>query len=91
MTRKPDTVVVTFPTYVDIVVDLKTGETKTEYEAPDISAVPFCATTWIEGELAGEIDEPGNVRSIHPDDRLPLLRALEIVRGQHQPATASQA
>ncbi len=77
-TRKPDTVVISFPTVVDIVVDLRTGETKQEYEAPDL-AKPICATAWAEGELLGESDDGTQSGFVHGEDREAYLQAMKVI------------
>ena len=83
MERKPDTVVLSFQTSVDYVVDLQTGAVKTEYEAVPIGALPYNASTWAEGELLSEEAGSPNTYSIDFDeviDREAFRVAMQLVR-----------
>lgn len=80
--RRPDTVVVTFPTYVDVVVDLKTGETKEEYEGQYDKTRPVCSTVWAEGELLTEKNFGDDSGYYAPGDQAAVDNALKIIRGE---------
>ena len=80
MERRPDTVVITFPTYVDVVVDLKTGETKREFESEFDLDKPVCSTVWAEGELLSEIEFPFNGIDENPDDLAAISQARKTLQ-----------
>ena len=82
LNRKVDTVVITYPTFVDIVVDLTTGEIKREFEAEVDLDKPVCSTTWAEGELLGSSDDGTQSGFSDGNDREAYLRASALVRQQ---------
>ena len=80
--RVADTIVISFPTTVDYVVNLATGEVKREFEGEVDFDSPSYASSWSEGELLGESIDGTQSGFGDGDDRTAYLKAMTAVRTQ---------
>lgn len=79
--RVPDTVVISYPTFVDIVVDLQTHKVKREFEDEIDLTKPVCSTVWGEGELMAH-SEGNAAEYTNPEDIAAYQLARDILAKQ---------
>lgn len=76
--RKPDTIVFTYETTVDYIVDLRTGVVQRE-DNDEIADEYHYVALFCEGEFAGEYQLAGSHREPYEDDDEALIEQAEEI------------